>query len=153
MATSKKSIKIDGLPFYDTELIYTRLLGLQKSCDLNIKEVLANELSAIPPALFDENGDMRAQSKATLKTKLHVEAPKCSSNPPIIIDGCALMWCVHWPASGTVEDYIKNFIGRFTYYIQKCCVHLFFDRYPPASTKSSTRSNRAGTNASHKHIY
>ena len=62
------------------------------------------------------------------------------------------MWSVHWPASGSVEDYIKNFIGRLNFYIQKCCVHLIFDRYPPTSTKGATRSNRAGKNASRKHL-
>ena len=30
--------------------------------------------------------------------------------------------------------------------------HLIFDRYPPDSTKSVTRSNRAGKNASRKHL-
>ncbi|KAK3894973.1 hypothetical protein Pcinc_001266 [Petrolisthes cinctipes] len=32
-----------------------------------------------------------------------------------------------------------------------CRVHLIFDRYAPNSTKGASRSNRAGTNASHKH--
>ena len=55
---SKKAIKIDDALVYDTELIYTRVIGLQQSCDLSIKYVLASELSVAPPALFDENGDM-----------------------------------------------------------------------------------------------
>ena len=154
MAANKKSIQIDGAPVYDTELIYTRVIGLQQSRDLNIKEVLSYELSAVPTALFDEHGDMRSQTKATLKTKLQVEVSSRRINLPdaIIIDGCALWWSVHWPASGTVEDYIKNFMGRLDYYLQKCCVHLIFDRYPPASTKGATRSNRAGKNATRKHI-
>ncbi|KAG0720169.1 hypothetical protein GWK47_006923 [Chionoecetes opilio] len=69
MADSKKSLKIDGAPFRDTELIYIRVIGLQQSLDMDIKEVLTYELSATPPALFDENGDMRSQNKAMLKTK------------------------------------------------------------------------------------
>ena len=70
MPDNKKYIKIDGTPVYDTELIYTRVIGLQQSRNLNIKDVLMYELSAVPPALFNENGDMRSQSKAMLKTKL-----------------------------------------------------------------------------------
>ena len=73
MSSNRKAIKVDGTPVYDTELIYTRVIGLQQSRDLDIKDVLSYELSAIPPALFDEHGDMRSQSKAILKHKLQVE--------------------------------------------------------------------------------
>ena len=154
MPAIKKSIQIDGRPIYNTELIYTRVIGLQQSRDLNIKDVLKYELSSVPPALFDENGDMRSQAKAMLKTKLQVEVSNRLTSPPdaIIIDGCALLWCVHWPASGNVEDYIKNFMQSLNYYLQKCCVHLIFDRYIETSTKYATRSNRAGKNASRKHV-
>ena len=153
MTSNKKSIKIDGAPVFDTDLIYTRVIGLQQSRDLNIKEVLKYELSLVPPALFDENGDMRSQTKATLKTKLQVEVSHRHSSSPdaIIIDGCALLWTVHWPSSGSVEDYIKNFMGSLNYYLRKCSVHLIFDRYLPTSTKGATRSNRAGNNASRRH--
>lgn len=92
MPANKKSIKIDDTPVYDTELIYTRVIGLQQSRNLNIKEVLTYELSAVPPALFDENGDMRSQAKATLKTKLQVEVSTRRTSPPdaIIIEGCVV---------------------------------------------------------------
>ena len=42
---------------YDTELIYSRVIGLQASTrEVNIKDVLSYELSPIPVALFDESG-------------------------------------------------------------------------------------------------
>ncbi len=153
MPDTNKILKVDGTPVYDTEHIYTRVIGLQQSRNLDIKEVLQHELAAVPPALFDENGDMRSQAKSILKTKLQVEVSNRHTNLPdaIIIDGCALFWVVHWPVNGTVEDYIKNFMGTLNYYIKKCCVHLIFDRYPPTSIKGATRSNRAGKNASRKH--
>ena len=137
MSSNRKAIKVDGTPVYDTELIYTRVIGLQQSRDLDIKDVLSYELSAIPPALFDEHGDITHRI-----------------NPPdvIIIDGCALLWCVHWPSCGTVLDYLKNFKERLDVYLQKSCVYLIFDRYPAKSTKGATRSNRAGQNASRKHV-
>ena len=47
--------------FYDTDFIYTRVIDLQQSRDINIKEVLTYELSPVPPALIDEGGDMRIQ--------------------------------------------------------------------------------------------
>ena len=73
MASTKKSIKLDGKPVYDTELIYTRVICLQQYRDIDIKDVLSYELSPVPASLFDESGTMRAQSKAVVKTKLQVE--------------------------------------------------------------------------------
>jgi hypothetical protein len=71
MVVNKKSIKIDGMPVYDNKLIYTRIIGLEESRDVNIKEVLTYQFSPVPPALFDENGDMSSQAKTTLKSKLY----------------------------------------------------------------------------------
>ena len=154
MPDVKKSIKIDDTPVYDTELLYSRIIGLQQSREMNIQDVLSYELSAVPSALFDKYGDMRSSSKAMLKSKLEVEvSDRCTSKPDaIIIDGCALLWSVHWPASSTVHQYIKNFVTRLHEYLNNCCVYLIFDRYPATSTKSTTRSNCAGANVSRTHV-
>ena len=79
-------------------------MGLQLSRDLNIKDVLSYELSPVPASLFDEHGIMRMQAKAALKTKLQINIPSRFTAPPgvVIIDGWALLWTVHWPASGSV---------------------------------------------------
>ncbi|KAG0712796.1 hypothetical protein GWK47_017680 [Chionoecetes opilio] len=97
-----------------------------ESRDLDIKEVLTYELSATPPALFDENGDMRSQNKAMLKTKLQVQVSNRHIENPdgILIDGCALLWVIHWPSKGTVEDLTKNFMRSLHFYLQQCRVHL-----------------------------
>ena len=50
MRDAKKSIKIEGTPVYDTELLYSRIIGLQQSRD--IRDILAYELSAVPSALL-----------------------------------------------------------------------------------------------------
>ena len=52
MPDAKKSIKIEGTPVYDTELLYSRIIGLQQSRELDIRDILAYELSAVPSALF-----------------------------------------------------------------------------------------------------
>ena len=104
MAASNKAVKIAGTPVYDTELIYTIVIRLQQSRNFNIQTILTYELSATPPALFDENGDMRLHTKATLRNQLKVEISNRRTSPPdaIIIDGCAYLWSVHWPTSGTI---------------------------------------------------
>ena len=58
MSVSKKNIKIDDTPVYDTELIFNHVIGLQQSRDINIKDVLMYELSPVPAALFDDSGEM-----------------------------------------------------------------------------------------------
>ena len=77
---------------------------------------------------------------------------RTSTYDAVIIDGCALLWNIHWPATGTVEQYIKNLIARLNDYLKRCCVYLIFDRYLTRSTKSATRSNRAGMNVSRRHV-
>ena len=61
MAVSKKSTNIHETAIYD-DLIYTRVIGLEQSRDIDIKEVPTGELSPVPPALFNESGDMRIQA-------------------------------------------------------------------------------------------
>ena len=41
MNSTKKSIKLDGKPVYDTELIYTRVICLQQYRDNDITDVLS----------------------------------------------------------------------------------------------------------------
>ena len=70
MISTTKSIKLDGMPVYDTEFIYTRVICIQQYRDIDVTDVLSGLLQA---SLVDESGAMRAQSKAVLKTKLQVE--------------------------------------------------------------------------------
>ena len=108
----------------------------------------------MPASLFDESGSMRAQSKAVLKTKLQVEQSSRIQGVPdaVIIDGCAMLWTVHWPTSGTVEEYVVSFMGSIKYHRrERGDVYLVFDRYIAKSTKQMTRSSRSGNDASRKH--
>lgn len=140
MAVTKKDINLDGKPVYDTELIYTRVICLQQYRDLDIKHVISYELFSVPTSLFDENGVMRAQSKAVLKTKLKVEQSSQVQGAPdtVIIDGCAMLWTVHWPTNGTVLDYVINFMGTIKYHLRLCDVYLIFNKYIEGSTKQMT---------------
>ena len=92
---------------HDTDLICTRVIGIQQSRYINTNEVLTYKLSPVPPSLFDESGDMRIQAKASLKAKLQVEVStlvttsimvslmvaRCygeSSDLPLRLDDCAI---------------------------------------------------------------
>ena len=67
MAVTKKSFKVGDSKMYNTELIYSRVIGLQaSSIELSITDILSCELSPIPTALFNDSGDMRiSKSKST----------------------------------------------------------------------------------------
>lgn len=59
---------------------------------------------------FNDNGDMRiTKSKSTLTKKLQIDVSARLTNQPeaIILDGCAILWVISWPANGTVEDFLK----------------------------------------------
>ena len=99
MVITKKHIQVGSAKVYETNLIYSRIIGLKASCqDLNLNEVLKYE--SIPISMFTHNGQMRlATSKSTLENKLKVEVtgryePKATS---VIINGSAILWVVHWP--------------------------------------------------------
>ena len=57
MSVMRKGLKVANKVIYDTELIFSRVIGLQASSrNLNFKDVLSYELAPIPTALFDDSG-------------------------------------------------------------------------------------------------
>ncbi len=54
------------------------------------------------------------------------------------INGSAILWIIHWPNKGTVQDYANNFVSYSTRTSQSD-VHLVFDRYHDYSIKSGAR--------------
>ena len=154
MSITKKQMNIEHTPIYDTDLIYSRVLGLQQSRDISLKDVLAYELSPVPTAVFEDNGDLRlTKSKATLKNKLQVEqSGRLQANPQfVVIDGCALMWVINWPTNGTVIDYVENFVSTIRKKLENSNVYLVFDRYHTPSIKDATRLARAGKDGTQVH--
>ncbi|KAG7177523.1 hypothetical protein Hamer_G008156 [Homarus americanus] len=106
---TKKFMRIADKDVYDNNLIYSRVLGLQHARDIGLTTVLKYELAPLPTSMFTESGDMYiATSKMTLKKKLQVlVSARLSPDPQIlIIDGCGILWCVHWSCKGTVQDCI-----------------------------------------------
>lgn len=101
MAVKRKAVKVGNKNLYDTNLIYSRVLGLQQSRGIDIKTVLAPELSPVPTSMFDDEGKMRiATTKSTLKKKLQVTVSQRlvdEKSEVEILDGCAILWVISWP--------------------------------------------------------
>ena len=154
MAVAKKSVQVGEKDVYDVNLIYSQVLGLQQTRSINLTDVLKHELAPIPTSMFKDDGEMRiASTKSDLKKKLQVGISSriVAKVDATIIDGCALLWSVHWPEKGTVKNYVDNFCE---YVIGKALhsdVYLTFDRYYEYSIKSVTRGARGGKHATRRH--
>ena len=154
MASMKKHIDIDNRQIYDTNLIYSRVLGLQGSRDISFSDILHYELSPVPTSMFHENGEIRiCKAKSVLKNKIQVECSERNLVKPnaVVIDGCAALWVVHWPSSGTITDYANNFMSYLMAFLEKSDVYLAFDRYQKPTIKGQTRHAREGACASRYH--
>ena len=55
----QKHIKVSDPSVYDTELIFPRVMGLQQSQNLNIKDVMTYELFPVPTVLFGDHETMK----------------------------------------------------------------------------------------------
>ena len=154
MAVAEKSVRVGDKDVYDVNLIYSCVLGLQHTRSIDLKDVLKHELVPIPTSMFKDNREMRiATNKANLKKKLQVgvSSQVADKADAIVIDGCALLWSVHWPEKGTVKDYVDNFISHVSQKAHYSDVYLTFDRYYDYSIKSVTRGARGGKHATRRH--
>ena len=154
MNNSKKSNSSANGTIIDTSIIYSQILGLQSVRDIDLKKALSFELASIPPSMFDEKTQtMRlTASKSTLKSSLQVETNiQNDVTDARVIDGCAVLWIVTWPSHGTVEDYVRNFIGYLNRQLSIATTYIVFDRYRASSVKGVTRLQRAGQSVSRRH--
>ena len=146
MDHARKHVMVGAVNVFDSNLIYSRVIGRQTSGrDIDIKHVLGHELAPVPTSMFDDTEDMRiAKSKSTLKNILQVEvSDKVAGGANVsVLGGSAILWIDHWLTDGYVKDYIAN-----TYAIEKRLrvedVYLIFDIYYDYHTKRVTRGSRA----------
>ena len=114
--------------------------------------MLAYELAAYPPSMFNPDGEMKiTKSKSTLKRKLQVAISErnCPIPDTVIYDISALLWVLNWP-SDKLHVYVDSFLLFVPEALQNSNITLVFDRYFPNSTKNFTRMQRAGSSRVHK---
>ena len=101
MAESKRRTQIGLTATFDTGLIFSRVMCLITSRDIDVEDIFCYELAPIPTLLFADTGDMRiTKTKSVLKRKLQVEQSSRTLQQPdvVILDGCAILWIIHWPS-------------------------------------------------------
>ena len=154
MSVGKKGVPCGSTTVFDSELIYARVMGLASTRDVNMKDVLGFELAPVPTAMFSDDGKMRiANSKSVLKNKMQVISSTRVAIPSdvVVLDGCAVLWCISWPSNGTVQDFIESFWKYILAKLAFSDVYLIFDRYFEYSIKDDTRQNRSHRyNVTHK---
>ena len=151
---AKKYVRVGDKEVYDVNLIYSRVLGLQQTRNIDLAHVLKHELAPVPTSMFKDSGEMRtATTKSDLKNKLQVviSSRMVEKVDATVIDGSALLWSVHWPEKETVKDYVDNFSGCIMRKAAHLDIYLTFDRYYEYSIKSVTRGARAGKHATRRH--
>ena len=122
-----------------------RAMGLPCSGrDLGMWHVIlmGHELLPIPTSMLDEHGNMRdAKTKFNLKNALKVEVSTRlpgQGDQATFLGGCAGLWIVPWPTSGTVFDNLARFRTYLNSHLSKSDVYLVFDRYIEGNTKEAT---------------
>ena len=149
MSVTKKRIKLGSADCVDTNLIYSRVMGLMSSRDVDLTDVFSYEPKCQLRCLKIEDNEV----KTTLKRKLQVEeSPRTLSTPEtIVVDGCAILWVMQWPKHGTVQqDYVNNALEYIFGNLQHSDVNIICDRYYEYSINSSTKTSRT-VQASRRH--
>ena len=146
---SKTKASGKGTPeeYYNTELLFARVIFLLSLGQIEFEDLFEFELSPLPTSLCCETEEPRyTKAKSVMKNKLKVEiSSRLVKVNVVVIDGCGMLHAaVHWPKGGTVGDLIngvKKFVMR---YLRFADVYLVFDSYYDYSPKSNTRAARVG---------
>ena len=149
MSVTKKRIKLGSADCVNTNLFYSRVMGLMSSRDIDLTDVFSHEPKCHLRCLKIEDNEV----KTTLKRKLQVEqSPRTLSTPEtIVVDGCAILWIMQWPKHGTVQqDYVNNALEYIFGNLQHSDVNIICDRYYEYSINSSTKTSRT-VQASRRH--
>ncbi|MEM7297990.1 MAG: hypothetical protein AAF391_06960, partial [Bacteroidota bacterium] len=147
MAHVQKKKKVHTKDAFNTELIFSRVLYLLGTGQLEFNNLFDYELSPVPTSLFQDTGEPRfPTAKADLKNKMKIEvSSRGISNDAVLIDGGGMLHsAIHWPKDGFVADLVKVIDHYLTKTTASTDAYLIFDRYYDYSIKSATRQKRIG---------
>ena len=145
-AKDKKKKKKDKENSYNTDLIFSRVLLLLGTNQIDFEDLFDFELAAVPASLFEESRVARyPKNKSVLLNKLKVEeSSRCIKPDATVIDGGGMLHKVHWSPNGIVKDLVDGIDHYVRMLMLNTDVYLIFDRYKTGSIKSDTRTARVG---------
>ena len=145
-AKDKTKIKKSKENSYNTDLIFSQVLLLLGTNQIDFEDLFDFELATVPTSLFEESGVTRyPNSKSVLLNKLKVEeSSRCIKPDATVIDGGGMLHKVHWPPNGIVKDLVDGIDHYVRMLMLNTDVYLIFDRYKTGSIKSDSRTARVG---------
>ena len=146
-AKDKRSKKKNDKNGYNTDVIFSRVLYLLGTNQMEFEDIFNYELASVPTALFKESGEARYPNrKSVLMKNLKCQESSCGIKPDaVVVDGGGMLHKIYWPSTGTVKDLVDN----VEHYLRKASpfsdTYLIFDRYKAGSLKGDTRDARVGS--------
>ena len=107
-----KKTKAQVAEVFNTELIYSHAMCLLNVDQISLDDLFNYELAPVLTSLFTDTGEARyPKGKSTLKKKLKVEVSTRTYDADVmILDGCAVLYHIHWPKDARVKDFVDAFI-------------------------------------------
>ena len=113
------------------------IVNIRQEKDFQFLEHICNEeepdYSGFNTRLLRESGVQINPKNRTMYRPLINKTP---SDPSTV--GCAMLYAVYWPPSGTVADLIQSLIGYIKLHREAPRIYLIFDRFFEFSPKSGT---------------
>ena len=143
--------------------LFGRLLIAANTREINLKEVLSYELSAVPFALAHQDGSIRKTTKSVLAKMLEEQvevlprlSPALELETAHILDGMAIVQMMKSAGASTFGELASKYYTAITAPLaQSSCkeVHMVFDQYWSTSIKSGERSRRGSSNSLEVYIH
>jgi len=131
MDVTKKHQVVGKERVYDQELIYPRVIGLHASSrEINFDDVLAYELAAYLPSMFNPDVEMKiTKSKSTLKVKFQVVISERNNPIPetFFYHVSKLLWVLTWPS-----DKLHEYVDAFLLFVNQISFSCLTDTTPTA---------------------
>lgn len=131
----------------DPLMIFQRTIILKKD-DEDVADLLRNELSPFPLALFNEGG-MRKSKKSSLYDALPTDStiinPRMTTN---VVDGGFLLHRVKWNVGYKFSSICNNYITYIMKHYGENCTVIFYGYGDVNSTKREEQKRRGSTKAS-----
>ena len=143
--------------------LFGRLLIAANTREINLKEVLSYELSAVPFALAHQDGSIRKTTKSVLAKMLENQvevlprlSPASALETVHILDGMAIVQMMKSAGASTFGELASKYYTAITAPLtQSSCkeVHMVFDQYWETSIKGGERSRRGSSSSLEVYIH
>ena len=144
--SKKKTVKVKEqmMTIKADRKTFARLMVIQKSRSVNLKDVLGYELSSVPLSLANPDGTLAKTTKVNLFHSLEALIPitsLCPSNYPVIFDGMVLLQKI--PSTFKTFGEISDYLLRKILSGSANTANFVTDHHLPRSIKSMERNRRS----------